>query len=267
LEIVAVLDSIVPPMTGPNFRIDGKVALITGAGRGIGRAIARALASAGAAVAIQDIELPIAQAAAAEIVAEGGKAIGLGGDLTDYSICPGLIEQTRAALGGLHILVNNGAIQIETPWLDQRPQDMLRVYQADNMTPLILAQAAARIFIAQKWGRILNLGSVQQVWGTTHMLPYAMAKTALSLMTRVLARDLAAHGVTVNQLAPGYFNTIRNRKDFSTEQEKLARGKFIPLGRVGEPEDLGGIAVLLCSEAGNYITGQNIYVDGGLSVR
>jgi NAD(P)-dependent dehydrogenase (short-subunit alcohol dehydrogenase family) len=254
-------------MKGPDFRVEGKVALITGAGRGIGRAIAEALASAGAAVAIQDIELGIAQQAVAAIQQAGGRALALGGDLEDYNLAPQLIDQTRSALGGLHILVNNGAIQIEKPWLEQTPQEMLRVYQADNITPLVLSQIAARHFIAQKWGRIINIGSVQQRWGTPHMLPYAMAKASLSLMTRLMARDLAQHNVTVNQLAPGWFNTFRNRAEFPTVEEKVRRGRHVPLGRVGEPEDLGGIAVLLCSEAGSYITGQDIFVDGGLSAR
>ena len=252
-------------MKGPDFRMDGKVALITGAGRGIGLGIAQGLASAGCAVAVQDIEIDVAEEAAGEIERQGGRAIALGGDITDLSIAPKLIDQTSRQLGGLHVLINNAAIQKPQHWLEMTVDDMERQLRADLIAPILLCQAAAGIFKPQRFGRIISLGSIQQKKGNPNMLAYSLSKAALERMTVALARDLAGDNITVNLIAPGYFNTYRNRGDFPTEKDVREKGKWVPLGRIGEPEDCAGIALLLCSEAGSYITGQNIYVDGGMA--
>ena len=247
--------------------MQGRVALITGAGRGIGQGIARGLASQGCAVAIQDIELDVAQAAAAEIVESGGHAIALGGDIGDLALPETLIEATRRELGGLHVLINNAAIQKEENWLALTAHEMERQWRADVIAPVRLCQLAVPIFRAQKWGRIINLGSIQGKGGNPGMMPYAMSKAALENMTRGLARDLGPDSITVNMISPGYFNTWRNRDQFQTPEDFEKRSQWMPLRRIGEPEDCAGIALLLCSAAGSYITGQNIYVDGGLSSR
>ena len=255
-------------MQGPNFRMDGRAALITGAARGIGLAIAKALAAAGCGVAIQDIDIEIARAEAQAILQAGGKAIALGGDIADLSLPPRLVQEAVRQLGGLHVLVNNAAIQSIRPWLQLPVQEIAAQVNADFVFPILLCQQAVPIFRAQGWGRILNIGSVQQRKGNPDMLPYAMCKAALENMTRALARGLAADGITVNLLAPGYFNTWRNRGDFRSPQELIDKGRqYVPLGRIGEPDDCAGAALLLCSDAGGYITGQSIYIDGGISVR
>ncbi len=251
----------------PNFNLDGKVALITGAGRGIGRGIAQALASAGCAVAIQDIEKDVAQSAIDEIVKNGGRGVALGGDITDLDLPQQLVAQTCEQLGGLHILINNAAIQVAKSWLELSREEIERQLHADQIAPILLCQLAAPIFQEQGWGRILNMGSVQGLKGNSGMLAYSMSKGALENMTRALSRDLAEHNTTVNILCPGYFDTWRNRDEFPNEEEKKKRGQWVPMKRVGDPEDCAGIALLLCSEAGNYITGQTIYVDGGISTR
>jgi len=259
---------ILPAMEGPDFRLDGKAALVTGAGRGIGLGIARALAWAGCAVAIQDIELDVAQQGADAINRAGGRAIALPGDITDLALPRKLIGQTVEQLGGLHVLVNNAAIQIEKRWTDFSLDEIHRVLDADFVSPILLCQEVAAIFTRQKFGRIINIGSIQQRVGNTDMLPYSMAKAALENLTRGLARVLAPDGITVNLLCPGYFNTWRNRDQFKTPQDLIDRGReYVPQGHIGEPEDCGGIALLLASDAGSYITGQTIYVDGGMSVR
>ena len=247
--------------------MQGRVALITGAGRGIGQGIARGLASQGCAVAIQDIELDVAQAAAAEIVENGGRAIALGGDIGDLALPETLVEATRCELGGLHVLINNAAIQKEENWLALTAHEMERQWRADVIAPVRLCQLAVPIFRAQKWGRIINLGSIQGKGGNPGMMPYAMSKAALENMTRGLARDLGPDSITVNMISPGYFNTWRNRDQFQTPEDFEKRSQWMPLRRIGEPEDCAGIALLLCSAAGSYITGQNIYVDGGMSAR
>ena len=254
-------------MQHPNFDLTNRVALITGAGRGIGAGMALALAGQGCAVAIQDIELDQAQAVAEEIIARGGRALAFGGDIGDLSLPEEFIQQTVASLGGLHILINNAATQKDGSWLDETPEEFEREWRANLIAPVILCQKAVPIFRAGKWGRIVNLGSIQGKGGNAHALPYAMSKAALENMTKALARDLAAAGITVNMISPGYFNTWRNREQFQTPEDFEQRSRGIPIRRIGEPEDCAGAILLLCSEAGSYITGQTLYVDGGLSAR
>jgi len=246
----------------------GRVALITGAGRGIGLGIAKALASAGCAVAIQDIDLDVASTEADSINRAGGRAIALGGDITDLSLPQRAVRETEQKLGGLHVLVNNASIQLSKDWLEQSLAEMTEQVNADFIAPILFCQQAVPIFRRQRWGRVLNIGSVQQKFSNPGMMPYAMCKAALDNMTRGLARGLARDDITVNLLAPGWFNTYRNRGDFPRPEDLVQKGQqYVPLGRIGEPTDCGGIALLLCSDAGSYITGQTIYVDGGISVR
>jgi len=252
----------------PNFRMDGRIALITGAGRGIGLAIARALASVGCTVAIQDINHDVAAAEVEKLRAAGAKAHAIGGDLTDLSIAERLINETMNALGGLHVLVNNGSIQQTKHWAEITVEDAERQHRANVMMPLLLCQRAVPIFKRQAWGRIVNIGSVQQRSGNARMLAYSMTKGALVHLTTALAKDLARDGITVNTIAPGWFNTLRNREHLGDPERRREAGeRHIPMGRIGEPGDVAGAALLLCSDAGAYITGQTIFVDGGLTAQ
>lgn len=254
-------------MNAPTFRIDGKVALLTGAGRGIGLAMAQALASAGVAVAIQDIDLDVARAEADKINAEGGKAIALPGDLTDLTLPERLVNETIAQLSSLDILINNGAIQDHQHWLQDNVGSMKRQFDANLFVPIMLCQRVVPLMKQKQWGRIINLSSIQQRSANPHMLPYSLSKGAIVKLTKALARDLAKDQITVNTIAPGWINTWRNRHDFKDADDVKSKGQHVPIGRIGAPDDFGGIAVLLCSDAGNYITGQTIYVDGGMSAR
>lgn len=247
------------------YRLDGKVALITGAGRGIGLAMARALAAAGCAVAIQDIDEPVARTEAGRINAEGGRAISLPGDLADLTLPARIVPEVVSKLGGLHILINNGAIQQYRHWIDVPLAEMQQQFNADLYVPLLLCQVAAPIFKKQRWGRIINLGSVQQLKGNEYMLPYSLSKAALEKATSALARDLGPDRITVNLIAPGWFDTYRNREQFKTDADRESLGQRLPAGRIGQPEDVAGLTLLLCSDAGEYITGQSIHIDGGMS--
>jgi len=255
-------------MDGPNFNLAGRVALLTGAGRGIGLGMAQALAAHGAAVAIQDIEPAVARAEADRVNAAGGRAIALGGDMGDLAVVEGLVPQVVEQLGGLHVLVNNAAIQRNEHWLDVAPADAERQWRVNLTAVLVLCQRAAPIFKAQRWGRIINLSSIQARRPNPTMLPYSMSKAGIEHITTALARDLAADNVTVNAIAPGWVDTWRNRGDLDWARDNPdAFKKAVPLGRIGQPTDFGGVAVLLCSAAGDYITGQTIGIDGGMSAR
>ena len=178
------------------------------------------------------------------------------------------LKLVQRELGGLHVLINNAAIQKEGSWLEETPEEFeRRMARQFAWRRFAYRSYACRFFKAQKWGRIVNLGSIQGKWGNAGMLPYAMSKAALENMTKGLARDLGEHGITINMISPGYFNTWRNRDQFQTPEDFEKRSRWLPLKRIGEPEDCAGAALLLCSEAGSYITGQTLYVDGGMSVR
>ena len=253
-------------MTSTSADLSGKVALITGAGRGIGLAIAQALAEHGAAVAIPDIDAAVADAEAAKLRAAGKRAIALGGDMSDLSILQGLIDRPVAEFGGMHILVNNAAIQKSEPWHAITNETALRQWTANMLAPLRLTQLLCDRFKSQKFGRVINISSIQARRGNPNMMAYSMSKAAINNFTSALGcnHDLASNGVTVNGIAPGWFDTYRNTHDFSSEAEKVEKGRRVPVGRVGEPRDCAGLAVLLCSEAGAYISGETIVVSGGL---
>ena len=177
-----------------------------------------------------------------------------------------LVNEVNAKLGGFHILVNNASIQSSEDWLNVSVEKMQREFAADLISPILFCQAAARIMKPQGYGRIINLGSIQQVTANAKMLAYSLSKSAIEKLSTCLARELAKDKITVNTIAPGWFaGTVRNEGNFKNEQDKIEKGKkHIPLGRIGEPSDCAGAAVLLCSEAGEYITGQTIYITGGM---
>jgi NAD(P)-dependent dehydrogenase (short-subunit alcohol dehydrogenase family) len=257
-------------MSAINLSLTGKTALITGAARGIGRAISDALAAHGCAVAIQDIDLDAARTAADDItrLAPDTRAIALGGDLTDPAIADTLVEQTRDRLGRIDILVNNGSIQVEKPIEQQSLEEIEQQTRANQVVPLLLIARTAPAMVEVKWGRILNIGSVQQFNGEPSMIAYSATKGALATITAGLAKAYARHNVTVNCIAPGYFDTQRNTDSINRVKqappEQIAR--WLPAGRVGQPRDVAGLAVLLCTDAASYITGQSLVVDGGLTL-
>ena len=256
------------PAPGLMFDLTGRCALLTGAGRGIGLALARAMAGAGCAVAIQDIDGGIARAAADDINAAGGRAVWFDGDLDDMDLPARLVPRVADALGGLHVLVNNGSIQVQRHWTEASAEEMERQLRVDLVSPILFCQQVVPIFKRQRFGRIINVGSVQQRRGNPTMLAYSLSKGGLEKMTTGLARELAADNITVNQIAPGWINnTVRNAGDLGTSEDidRIIK-KSVPLGRLGEPADMAGTVLLLCSDAGSYITGQNVFIDGAMGL-
>jgi glucose 1-dehydrogenase len=254
-------------MTRHRFHLTGRRALVTGARRAIGRAIALGLAEQGAAVAIHHLAEPDeAAAVVAEAQARGGKAAAIAEDISAVGAGARLVEKTRAALGGVDILVINASIEFITPYDQITPEAFARQVDTNLRSTMELVQAAVPAMQAQRWGRVVAIGSIQQAKPHPGMFVYAATKAAQLNMMRNLARQAAGSGVTFNNLAPGAIATPRNAGQLADAARKAQVLAQIPVGRLGTPEDLVGAAILLCSDAGSYINGADLFVDGGFHV-
>lgn len=253
-----------PPQL-PNFDLRGRNALVTGAGRGIALGIVRALAGAGAAVAIQDIDEDAANRAVEALKKGGAHAVALGGDVSDPTVADALVGRAVDALarGPLHVLVNSASVQSHRPFGEWDADECARVFNTNQTSMVLLTQKAVEQMKRARWGRVLNVSSVQAGRGDPNMLPYAMSRGAILPMTHGLAARLGEFGITVNQISPGYVHTLRNAEQGTYAEANAKIGPSIPLRRVGRYDDCAGAALLLCSEAGSWITGQNLGVDGG----
>lgn len=246
-----------------DFNLAGRRALVTGSSRGIGAAIAVGLAEAGADVCVHYAGNREAVAGVAQrIRALGRRADILQADLGDDGAPARLIEQA----GVVDILVVNASEQIPEPWAAVSREHFDRQMAVNFRASFALIQRALPAMIERGWGRILTIGSVQERVPHPDMVVYAASKCAQTSLVQNLAAQVAGHGVTLNNLAPGVILTDRNTDrlaDAAYAERVRAR---IPARRFGEPEDCVGAALLLCSDAGRYITGQSLYVDGGLSL-
>jgi len=248
------------------FRLDGRVALVTGATRGLGRAMALALAEAGADVVCHG--LPAADDTAAEVAALGRRAVALTADLADPSLQAGVIADAEAALGPLDILVNNAGIIRRAPAAEHPDEDWDAVLSVNLSAPFRLAREFGRRLIARGApGKIVNVASLLAFQGGILVPSYAAAKGGLAQLTKALANEWAAHRINVNAIAPGYMrteNTAALQQDPTRSRQILDR---IPAGRWGEPRDLAGTVVFLASAASDYVTGHVLVVDGGWLAR
>lgn len=241
-----------------------KKALITGSSRGIGRSIAVSLAADGYEVIVHCAgNQAKAQETAELICSKGGIATVLQADLSD-------VEQAKnlaAKMGNIDVLVLNASVQFKRAWAEITLEECYTQLNCNFVSSMLLIQAAVPHMRDQKWGRIVTIGSVQEKKPHPDMLVYAASKAAQTNMMQSLALQLAVDGITVNNVAPGVIDTDRNQKALSDPEYAKKVAASIPLGFYGTPEDLAGIVSLLCSASGRYITGQNIFVDGGKSVQ
>jgi glucose 1-dehydrogenase len=247
------------------FRLLGRTALVTGASRGIGRAIALGLAECGAEVVFHcAANVEAAQQAADRAAAMGARAHVVAADLALDDAPQRLYTQAVEQMGRMDILVLNVSVQIRRPWQEITREEFQTQVTINLRASMELMQLALPGMMERGWGRVLTVGSVQQVKPHPQMLVYAATKMGLWSMALNLAKQVAPHGVTVNNLAPGVIDTDRNTEFFVKpgERERIAQG--IPVRAIGEPEDCVGAALLLCSNAGRYITGIDLLVDGGM---
>ena len=246
------------------FRLTGRTALVTGARREIGRAIALGLAGAGARLAIHHAGTPDehsdAQAVVREIEANGGEAVAFAQDFT-HDAAGQHLAATVTAWSPIDILVLNASIELPEDFCAITRERFDRQIAVNLRTTLELLQALVPPMAERGWGRVVTIGSVQQERPHPAMFVYAGTKAAQLNWATSLARQFGASGVTVNNLAPGAILTARNRDQMAVEAEALVQR--IPAARLGRPDDLVGAAMLLCSDAGSYINGANLFVDGG----
>ena len=249
------------------FNLHGKTALVTGGGRGIGRAIALALAENGASVVITYLgNEALAAQTAADAAALGVKTWQWRFDISSENLREAWREFATANNINIDILVTNASLQIRRPWDEITIDEFTRQINTNIRSTLLLAQELVPRMKQAGWGRILNIGSVQQMRPHQQMLVYAATKSALVNMVKNLAVQLAPFGITVNNLAPGTIATGRNDAALSDPAYKKLIESKIPSGKIGAPEDCAALAALLCSDAARYITGADIPIDGGMSL-
>jgi len=247
------------------FRLDGRTALVTGARREIGAAIAQGLAAAGARLAIHHAGTEQeANDAAATVQRCGNGAQAFAADFARQGAAEQLAADVTAAFGQVDILVFNASIEILQPIGEISRHAYDRQMEINVWSTLVLLQALVPPMAQRGWGRVVTIGSLQQISPAAEMLVYAGTKALQHNWAINLARQFTGRGVTVNNLAPGLIATARNADQFAARGPQMVAR--VPAGRAGRPDDLVGAALLLCSDAGEYISGANLYVDGGRSV-
>ena len=251
-------------------RFDGRVAVITGAARGIGFGTAQRFASEGASVAIVDLDESAALEAAAKLeLTDGarGEGVGVGCDVSDSAAAETAVQQVVDGLGGIHILVNNAGITRDNLLFKMTEDDWDLVMAVHLKGPFNMTKAAQKHFVEQKYGKILNLSSVSAL-GNRGQANYSAAKMGIQGFTRTLGIELGPFGINANAIAPGFIATEMTdataaRVKMSVEDFRAAAAASNPVRRVGFPEDIAAAAAFLCSDEASYITGQTLYVDGG----
>lgn len=241
----------------------GKVALVTGASRGIGKAIACKLAREGAKVIINyNGSKEKAEAVKSEIEAAGGQAEVYQCDVSDYTACETFIQTVIKEEGSLDILVNNAGITKDGLLMKMSEEDFDKVLDTNLKGAFNTIRFASRQMLRQKGGRIINMSSVVGVSGNAGQANYAASKAGVIGLTKAAARELASRGITVNAIAPGFIET--DMTDVLSDKVKEASEAQIPLGHFGKPEDVAAAVAFLASEEAGYITGQVLHVDGGM---
>lgn len=251
-------------MSTDRFSLEGKVALVTGASRGIGRAIAIGFAEAGADVAVAARTEGDLETLAKEIDAAGRKALVIPTDVRDRDAIRAMIDRTVGELGKLDVLVNNaGGSNFMSPVVSLRPEgwDKLRTLNLDSV--FHATQIGAQAMLASGGGSIIQLASVAGIQGAQGLSPYSAAKAGVIMMSQAIAKELAGSNVRVNSIAPGWIDTPLNEWMTSDEGTLREAERMIPMGRIGQAEEIVGGAIYLASDASSFVTGTTLVIDGG----
>ena len=251
-------------MSAPSFSLQDKVAIITGGGGGIGRGLALGFAEAGARVAIADVDLDLGEKVAEEIRAAGGLALALKVDVTAKSEIDEMVKRTVDEWGTVDVLVNNVGVNLLVPLMDLREDGWDKMMNLDLKSYYLCSQAAGKVMIEKGGGNIINMASTAGVKAAHRMGGYCVAKAGAIMLTRVLALELAANNIRVNGLAPSLVKTGFSQGMWADPEREAKTASKIPLKRIAVPEDLVGAALFLASDASSYITGQTLFLDGGV---
>jgi len=257
-------------MFGRFFSLKGKVALITGASRGIGRAIALAFAEAGADVAVssRNKRPPELEKVAEEIRAKGRRSLAISAHVGKREDVQNLVQKTLEEFGRIDILVNNaGTNPVLSSMVDLEEEAFEKVLEVNLRGAFLMSKAVAKQMIKQGGGRIINISSISGLRARADGTgAYCISKAAMNMMTQVMARELAGHNILVNAIAPGSIKTEFSRVNWTDPERRAQRIREIELRRFGEPEEVAGLALFLASEASSFVTGEIIRVDGGQTI-
>ena len=243
--------------------LTGKVALVTGASRGIGQAVAVELAKVGADVIVNYIgNEAVAQETVEKVEALGRKALKIKADVGNADEVQAMVDEAHAAFGHIDVLVNNAGITRDGLLIRMKDSDWDDVLNINLKGVYLVSKAVAKLMVKQRSGRIINMTSVSGVTGNVGQANYAAAKAGVIGLTKTCAKELAARGITVNAVAPGFIETAMT--DVLPEKIKEGIAATVPLGRMGQPEEIAGVVTFLASDFASYITGQVLNVDGGM---
>jgi gluconate 5-dehydrogenase len=252
-------------MSANAFDLTGKIAVVTGTSRGLGQYLARALARAGADLVITSRDVTALKAFQEEIESLGRRVLPLALDVRQHESIERMAEAAIKHYGRIDILVNNAGCNVRKPAVEVTWDDWNLILDTNLRGTFFVSQSFARHMIQQKYGRIINIGSVTCVAGYAGLGPYGASRGGVKQLTMSLADDWGVYGITVNCLAPGWFKTAQNAVMYENKEWVDYLCDRIPLKRPGQPQDLDGAVVFLASDASAYVTGQTLLVDGGIS--
>jgi NAD(P)-dependent dehydrogenase (short-subunit alcohol dehydrogenase family) len=253
-------------MVYDKLRLDGKVALVTGGGRGLGKAMVLALAEAGANVAVLGRTVKEIEETAGEIKKMERKALAVPTDILQPQDVEKAVQMTLKELGQIDILVNNSGTTLVKSILDLSLEEWNRIIQTNLTGVFIISKVVGKHMVERKQGKVINIASVAGVRGVTTLSAYGASKAGVIQLTRCMAAEWARYNIRVNAIAPGYFYTSMSAPGLDNDKVRDAILSKIPLRRVGQPEELGPLVVYLASEASDFMTGETIFIDGGQSI-